>query len=259
MPRSPLTNPLGGPYRPGCSSKGGVVKLPAESNSSWHHLSFAAYVYASLTAWSESGILGAEDGAGLATLGADLRLVMDVLLKEARDTQDAVIFKRPVAQAKQNAAFGVLRRTVKEALQTAITKLGGGSEDHPQVRVFLPRLLGGIVGARLADRADEASRAAARLKSVASFEGRDALATRIETKAAADALEAAETAWAGLQNERSEEVVAKGKLRLALESTYGALGARFPGQRDFVESFFLRGTRASEDDDGGAVEPAPTA
>jgi hypothetical protein len=38
----------------------------------------------------------------------------------------------------------------------------------------------------------------------------------------------------------------KGRLRLELEKTHRLLGAQFPGQRDFVESFFLKGSKPSE-------------
>jgi hypothetical protein len=54
--------------------------------------------------------------------------------------------------------------------------------------------------------------------------------------------------------ERSEEIVAKGRLRLDLERTYKALGAYFSGQKDFVESFFLRGDRPSEGSEEGGEE-----
>ena len=45
--------------------------------------------------------------------------------------------------------------------------------------------------------------------------------------------------------------MAKGKLRLALQSVHGGLINELPGQRDFVESFFLRAGKASEGEDEG--------
>lgn len=53
--------------------------------------------------------------------------------------------------------------------------------------------------------------------------------------------------------------MAKGRLRLELERVHHSLGARFPGQRPFVESFFLRGSKPSESDSDEPEETPPTA
>ena len=60
-------------------------------------------------------------------------------------------------------------------------------------------------------------------------------------------------AW---DKERSEEVVAKGRLRLELERVHRALGAHFVGQRDFVASFFLKGEKPSEGAGAGTTSAA---
>ncbi|MFZ5788153.1 MAG: hypothetical protein ACOY3Y_17075, partial [Acidobacteriota bacterium] len=80
--------------------------------------------------------------------------------------------------------------------------------------------------------------------------------TRLRTVAASvtGAVDAAHAAFGAWKRERSEEVVAKGRLRLGLERIHGRLQAEFPGQRTFVESFFLKGSRPSE----GAEEEETT-
>ncbi|MBN1774793.1 MAG: hypothetical protein JXB32_26275, partial [Deltaproteobacteria bacterium] len=70
------------------------------------------------------------------------------------------------------------------------------------------------------------------------------------TKSAAGESDAAWAAWRG---ERSEEAVAKRRLRLEVERVHGRLRAEFPGQRAFVESFFPKSDSSPEADDD---EPA---
>jgi hypothetical protein len=233
------------------------MKLPAESLSSWSHVGFASFTWASLKAWSEFTELSASERAELAKMAASVRGAMDALVKEARETQDAQIFGRPEAQAKQNAWLLLLKRVTAEALSTVTMKLGHGSKDHPKVREFLPDLLTGITKKGVADRPQAVKEAAGRLAGLqGELDEKAKLVERLE-KAATSAQEAvnandgASSAWS---KERSEEIVAKGRLRLELERAHRQLGATFPGQRDFVESFFLRGARPSE----GATEPEET-
>lgn len=233
------------------------MRLPAESASSWVHLAFAGFTYSSLVAWAEADVLAPPSRVVLADLASALKPSIERLLKEARETQDAMIFGRPTAQAHQNVALTALKRVTKEAVQTVAFRIGDGSEDHPNVRTFLPKLLGGITGVPLADRPGAVVLAANRLNGLPDFEGKAQLVTRLTAagERAATMIEAAATAYAGWQTERSEEVVAKGQLRLDLESTHRSVGAKFPGQREFTESLFLRSGKASEGeqdgDDGG--------
>ncbi len=81
------------------------MKLPAETSSSWVHIGFAAYTWASLKAWSELPEMPQTDRDALSGLAASLRPPIDALLKEARETQDVTLFGRPEAQAKQNVAL----------------------------------------------------------------------------------------------------------------------------------------------------------
>ncbi|HSN99072.1 MAG TPA: hypothetical protein VLS89_12335 [Candidatus Nanopelagicales bacterium] len=237
------------------------MKLPAESSSSWVHISFAGFACASLQAWSEFTALPQGDRAFLADLSTTLRVPTDALLKEARETEEQQFFIRPAAQARQNAWLTLLKRTTKEALALVTIRIGNSSPDHPQVRQFLPRLLATITGKKIAERSPAAEQAAGRLEGLEGhFPEKAELAQRLRAIAdgAKHAIAGNEAARGSWGKERSEEVVAKGRLRLELEKTHRLLGARFPGQKDFVESFFLRGSKPSEgsddDEDGGEGE-----
>lgn len=226
------------------------MRLPSESASSWVHLAFAGFTYSSLVAWAEADILAPATRVTLGDLAAALKVAIERLLKEARETQDAQIFGRPEAQARQNVALTGLRRVTKEALQTVVFRIGDGSENHTNVRTFLPKLISGITKLPLAKRPRAVLRASARLTDLPDFEGKEALVLRLNNAAdhAAQMIQAAGDAFAGWQTERSEEVVAKGQLRVLLESTYNALGVAFAGQRGFTETFFLRTGKPSEGD-----------
>ena len=233
------------------------MKLPAESSSSWTHIIFAAYASASLKAWSEFTDLPKADRDVLAGLATTLRASIDSLLKEARETQNETIFGRPEAQARQNAWLTLLKRVASESLAMVSIRLGQGSKDSKAAREFLPNLLATITLKPIADRPAIAAQAAKRLgQLVGDFAEKASLAARLEAAAsgaetAVDANGDASNAW---DKERSEEVVAKGRLRIELERTHRALGAHFAGQRDFVESFFLKGEKPSE----GTADDAPT-
>ena len=236
------------------------MKLPAESSSSWVLIHFGAYSHASLTAWADSPELSPADRDVLTGLAKSLRTSLDSLVKEARETQDVTIFGRPEAQARQNAWLILLRRVASESLTMIALRLGQGSKDSKAAREFLPGLLATITGKPLADRPGIAAQAAKRLGQLTGdFAEKASLAARLESaaKGAEAAVEANGEAFNAWDKERSEEVVAKGRLRLELERTHRSLGAHFVGQRDFVESFFLKGERASEGAAGGEEEKAP--
>jgi hypothetical protein len=237
------------------------VKLPNESSSSWVHIGFAAFTWASLNAWSEFPDLPDADKGVIGQLSASLKASIDSLVKEARETQDQQIFGRPIAQAKQNASLTLLRRRVGEALAMVAFRIGGGEKNHPAVREFLPNLMTTITRARISARPQATSQAAGRLKGLSQgFAEKAELAQRLEDAAALaqSAVDDNATAGAAWTQERSEELVAKGRLRLELERAHRALGAQFPGQRDFVESFFLKGDRPSEGTEDEEASPAPT-
>ncbi|MDI3286493.1 hypothetical protein [Polyangium sp. 15x6] len=224
------------------------MRLPNETASSWVHLTFASFSWSSICAWAEFPDLKHADRVELEKLAASLKTHIDSLLKEARDTQEVQLFGRPSAQAKQNATLVLLKRRVDEALALVTIRLGGGSKKHPAVLSFLPGLLTGFTRAPIDERPKRANEAAGRLEAGEDFGERAGLVGKLKDAAerAQKAIDANDGAQMGWSKERSEELVAKGRLRLELERVHRSLGALFPGQRDFVESFFLRGEKPSE-------------
>lgn len=232
------------------------MKLPPVTSSSWTHIGFASFTWASMNAWSEFTELPQTDRDVLAEQAKSVRAFIESLLKEARETQDQEIFGRPEAQAKQNAWLKLVHRVANEALTLVALRLGNGSKDSAPAREFLPNLLATISKVGVAERPGVAAQAAKRLAGLTgSFTEKAALADKLAAaaKGAEAAVKANESAFAARDKERGEEVVAKNRLRLELERAYKALGAHFVGQDDFVESLFLKGERASE---GAEEEPA---
>jgi len=232
------------------------MRLPNETSSSWVHITFAAFAWSSLKAWSEFPDLPDSERKALGDLSTSVKGHIDSLVKEARDTQDMILFGRPEAQATQNATLTLLKRRFNEAISILSIRLGNNSKNHPVVRQFAPSLLATLTGARISQRPGMVVGAAKRLAKGDDFDGRDALVVRLNDAAtrAKAAIDANTDAQAGWNQERSEELLAKAKLRLELERVHRQLGAIFPGQRAFVESFFLKGDKPSE---GSSEEETP--
>jgi hypothetical protein len=194
-----------------------------------------------------------------------LKTSLDALLKEARKTQERELFERPAAQARQEAWLEVATSRVNEAVSILALRAAQGAKDHPIVREAFPDLATGITSAPIGKRPRLIAQAATRLAgSPADFAEKPALVERLQEAAttmqdAIEANDAARLAWTG---ERSEEIVAKNRLRLEMDRTYGRLKALFPGRRGLVESFFRKTSRPLEsdatEDEAQAPASAPT-
>ena len=96
------------------------MKLPSESSSSWVHLTYAVFHWASLVAWSELPDLTEAQRTALTEQATAARAAIDEVLREARDTENAQFFDRPLAAARQNVALVLLRRRVGKALALVV-------------------------------------------------------------------------------------------------------------------------------------------
>jgi len=105
------------------------MKLPSESSSSWVHLTYAVFHWASLVAWSELPDLTEAQRAALTERATSARRAIDELLREARETEDAQFFSRPLASARQNVALVLLRRRAAKVLALVVNLLCGGSNE----------------------------------------------------------------------------------------------------------------------------------
>ena len=223
------------------------MKSPVGSSSSWAHVVWASFTWVSLQAWSEFTDLAERERTSLREMADALKGAIDALLKEAHETQGQEVFVRPGAQARQEAWLEATMGRLNEALSLVALRAGGGAKDHPTVREFLPHLVTGVTTAPISDRPRLITEAATRLAGLpVEFAEKPALLERLREAAtslqnAIAANDAARSAWSG---ERSDEVVAKNRLRLEMERTYGRLKALFPGRRGMVESFFRKTPRA---------------
>lgn len=236
------------------------MRLPVETSSSWTHIVWASFTWASLEAWSQFEDLDEAPRGLLHELAAAVRGAIDNLLREARESQDRALFERPAAVARRDAWLTLGHRRLVEALNLVALKAGGGSKDHPVVREFLPGLLGGVEGAPYADRPRLLVEAAGRLEATAvEFADKADLVARLRAAAEGtqSASAASDSAWASWRGERSEEVVAKRRLRLEVERVHGRLRAEFPGQRAFVESFFPKSDTSAAASDEPSLPDAP--
>jgi hypothetical protein len=225
------------------------MKLPPETSSSRTHVTFGAFTWASLSAWSEFTELPQEDRDFLADQAKQLRGGIDVLLKEARDTEDQVLFGRSLAQARQNAWLSLVHTIASEAIDTIARRLANKVKDSPVVREVFPNLLATITKAGVKERPKAAELAAGRLANLTGkFNEKADLAARLQAAAqgAKSAVDANQAAFDAKDTERSDEVVAKKRLRAQLDRIYKALGIQFQGRDDFVESLFLKGDKPSE-------------
>lgn len=224
------------------------MRLPTLSSSSQTHLRFAIFAAANLRAHSQSDFIAVDKRQKLGALADDLQIHIDSLYKENQETEKQVLFVQPHAQAKQNAALMVLSMLLTEASSTVTALVAKGNKRDPLLKEFLPDGIGGIKNAALDDRPELVLQATHRLKQLPDFTDKALLVERLEkavesAKAAILQNDAADVAWS---QERSEEMVAKGKLRLKLEEVHGALKSIFAGQKALVESFFYIQDRPSE-------------
>ncbi|MBN1771661.1 MAG: hypothetical protein JXB32_10390, partial [Deltaproteobacteria bacterium] len=160
------------------------MRLPVESSSSWTHIVWASFTWASLEAWSRFEDLDERARGLLSESAGAVRGAIDNLLREARESQDKALFERPAALARRDAWLALGHRRLVEALNLVALKAGGGSKDHPVVREFLPELLGGIERASYADRPRLVAEAAARLEATsAGFADKADLVARLRAAA----------------------------------------------------------------------------
>jgi hypothetical protein len=240
------------------------MKPPVNSSSSWVHIMWASFTWVSLLAWAALTDLAETTRASLREMAEALKASLDALLNEARETQERELFDRPAAQARQQAWLEVATRRVNEALSIFAVRVAQGAKDLPVVREVFPDLATGITSAPIGERPRLIAQAATRLAgSPAEFAEKPALVERLREVATAlqSAIEANDAARLAWTSERSEEVVAKNRLRLEMERTYGRLKALFPGRRSFVESFFRKTPKplASDAAEGDApTDGAPT-
>jgi hypothetical protein len=228
------------------------VALPRPTQSTELHLDQGFFCQAACTAW----------GPETATLGEALTAVLTDLDGRKNNTRTAWRnLLRPTVAAR--FADARLDQAVVNVSQDLLAKCDR-SREHPKFRqVFLTGETGSIINTAYTMEPALVAELEQRLRALAGIDGTAAMAERLRT-----AREAATTTYGALEEARrayrlarTEEELAKDRLRDALARTEGALLQLFPRRRGFVRSFFLAadgGSTPTPDTDTTATPTEPT-
>ena len=232
--------------------------LPNTSASSAVYLDHTDNFEGAADGWSSAETIGdeqrqkiAEASAVVGSAASNLRAAVAVV-----DAADRAVIKA-------RAVFGIRDIILDQRIMGTSDALLNGpanrNREHPVYRqVFKEGAASDITGAKLREEPELAQRVLERFDAVPDFDGKaparknlaEAVQKSLTTR---DALDEAE------MNENKAvdaELAARLGVRTALEQAYGMLRTAFPGQRRFVESFFLKRERASNKAEGGESKPS---
>ena len=216
------------------------MQLPSSTSSSLTHIDYAVYHLGACEAWKDVEIITQDQRAVIAEVITLVAPRADELRARTTAAEQA-----EEGTSRARARFGV-RDVVLDFRVNAASDglLNGPAQRSRDSALYRTTFLGGtasdITGARPREEPELAKRVRDQLAAGPSFPARDGLVAELGeaiTKSvdARDALDAAEDS----ENQAGDaEITARLALRRALEQSYGKLRAAFPGQRDFVESFF---------------------
>ncbi|EYF00561.1 hypothetical protein [Chondromyces apiculatus] len=221
------------------------MQLPSSTASSESHLEYAAHFTGAEEAWRDAEIISAEQRAVIQEVGASVAARAQAL--KARHSSAELT---EGATSRARARFGVRDVVLGMRVMACSDGLLNGpaqrSRDHALYKsVMLGRTASAIKSARPREEPELVERVRTQLAEAPDFTAKAGLLTSLDDALersfeARDALDLAESA----ENQAADaEIAARRELRQALDQAYGRLRAAFPGQRDFVESFFLRKTR----------------
>lgn len=216
------------------------MQLAPMSASSDTHCNYAAHVVGACDAWKDAEIITPDQRTAIAEVLAMVQPRADDLRAKAILAEQA-----EEATSKARASFGVRDVVLNLRINAASDGLLNGpalrSRDNKLYRtIFLDGTASDITEARRRDKPELAAEVRQNLSTGPDFPARaglladlgEAITKSTDARTAMDAAEGAE-ALAG-----SAEMMARLSLRETLEKAYGKLRTAFPGQRDFVESFF---------------------
>lgn len=210
------------------------------SASSEAHCNYAAHVVGACDAWKDAEIITPDQRAVIAEVLAMVQPRADDLRAKATITEQA-----EEATSKARARFGVRDVVLNLRVNTASDGLLNGpalrNRNNKLYRtIFLDGTACDITGAKRRDKPELAGSMRQNLANGPDFPARaghladlgEAITKSVEARNALDTAEGAE-GTAG-----NAEMMARLSLRQTVVQAYGKLLTAFPGQRDFVESFF---------------------
>jgi hypothetical protein len=218
------------------------MQLPSNSASSEAHLDYTSHFQGAGEAWQDAETITAEQRAVIQEVSALVQARSDALRTRLAASEQA-----SEATSRARARFGVRDVVLDLRVMACSDGLLNGpaqrSRSHELYRaVMLGRTASEITNARPREEPELVQRVRAQLAAAPDFATKaglladldEALQKSLDTRDALDDAEAAENQAA------DAELAARLDLRKALEQAYGKLRAAFPGQREFVESFFPR-------------------
>ncbi|AKT42069.1 hypothetical protein [Chondromyces crocatus] len=229
------------------------MQLPSKTASSQVHLEHAAHFINTEQAWREVEVISPEQRTLIQESGTVVRARTNTLAARVSSKVQA-----EAATSKARSSFGVRDMVLGMRLMACSDGLLNGpaqrDRSHTLYRtVMLGRTASEIRNMRPREEPELVDRVRTQLAEAPDFPAKVSLLADLDealerSVAARTALDAAlkVEAMAG-----DTEKAARIELRNALEHAYGRLRSSFPGQRSFVESFFLRREKKKKAADEG--------
>lgn len=224
------------------------MELPVLTASSNAHCQFAAHVVGACDGWKDAETINPDQRAVIVEVHALVQPRMEDLRAKAT-TAEQTEQATSVARARFRVRDVVLNRRVNAAGDGLLNGPAQRSRDNKVYRtVFRDGTASDITGARPRDKPELAGEVRQNLTAGPDFPARaglladlgEAITKSVEARTALDTAMNTES-LAG-----SAEMMARLELRHALEQAHGKLKTAFPGQREFVESFFPKRKRSSD-------------
>jgi len=230
------------------------MQLPPSTASSETHLEYTSHFQGAGEAWKDAEIITTEQRAAIQEVSALVQARADALRARLSASEQAA-----EATSRARARFGVRDVVLDLRVMACSDGLLNGpaqrSRSHELYRsVMLGRTASEITETRPRQQPELVQRMRTQLADAPDFAAKaplladldEALQKSFGARGALDDAEAAE-------NQASDaEIAARLELRRTLEQAYGKLRAAFPGQRDFVESFFPRRKARRSGEEGEA-------
>lgn len=224
------------------------MELPVLTASSNAHCQFAAHVVGACDGWKDAETITLDQRTVIAEVLALVQPRMDDLRAKATTTEQTEE-ATSMARARFRVRDVVLNRRVNAAGDGLYNGPAQRSRQNKVYRtVFRDGTASDITAARPRDKPELAGEVQQNLSAAPDFPARaglvadlgDAITKSVAARTALDTAISTE----GLAG--SAEMMARLELRHALEQAHGKLKTAFPGQRDFVESFFPKRKRSSD-------------
>jgi len=247
--------------RPRVAAREENMKLPHVNASSAVYLEYTDSFEGAGEAWADAEIITPAQAQAVTTSLGVVNAAASKL-RACSLVSDGAGRAATKARARYRVRDVILDLRVMNAGDALLNGLCGRDRGHPHYRfVFDGGTAGDITGARIREEPELVLGVLARLAKVDDFPGKQAAADLLgdaakRSLATRGDLDAAETAENDAGN---DELYARIEVRKALEQAYGILIAAFPGQRAFVESFFLKAPRTADKAGADTQTPAPAA